>query len=80
MPEETIALWRDPIGPRAGSCGSAAYKREPVFATNIAEDLIGPITLSWQKFGFGACCSTPVFSSDGALLGTVACISSAPRT
>jgi len=27
------------VGPCVGSCGSAAYKREPVFATDIASDL-----------------------------------------
>src|SRR5436305_3001929 len=34
--------------------------------------LIGPTTELAAKFGLGACCSTPVFSSEGALLGTVA--------
>jgi PAS domain S-box-containing protein len=61
------------IGPRVGSCGSAAYKRERVFATDIASD---PHWTDYAelaaKFGLGACCSTPVFSSDGILLGTVA--------
>jgi GAF domain-containing protein len=61
------------IGPCVGSCGSAAYKREPVFATDIAID---PHWADYAelaaKFGLGACCSTPVFSSEGALLGTVA--------
>jgi len=61
------------IGPRVGSCGSAAYKREPVFATDIATD---PHWADYVElaatFGLGACCSTPVFSSDGTLLGTVA--------
>ena len=61
------------IGPRVGSCGSAAYERQPVFATNIATD---PHWASYVElaasFGIGACCSTPVFSSDGILLGTVA--------
>jgi len=61
------------IGPRVGSCGSAAYKREPVFATDIASD---PHWADYAElaatFGIGACCSTPVFSSDGILLGTVA--------
>src|SRR4029450_6377940 len=61
------------IGPCVGSCGSAAYKREPVFATDIATD---PHWADYSelaaKFGLGACCSTPVFSSEGALLGTVA--------
>jgi PAS domain S-box-containing protein len=61
------------IGPRVGSCGSAAYMREPVFATDIATD---PRWADYVElaatFGLGACCSTPVFSSDGTLLGTVA--------
>src|SRR6516162_6289435 len=61
------------IGPRVGSCGSAAYKREPVFATDIASD---PHWADYVEvaatFGLGSCCSTPVFSSEGILLGTVA--------
>src|SRR5215468_877526 len=61
------------IGPCVGSCGSAAYKREPVFATDIATD---PHWADYVElaatFGLGSCCSTPVFSSDGILLGTVA--------
>ena len=61
------------IGPRVGSCGSAAYKRERVFATNVASDphWADYVALA-ATFGIGACCSTPVFSSDGMLLGTVA--------
>ena len=61
------------IGPCVGSCGSAAYKLEPVFATDIASD---PHWADYVElaatFGLGSCCSTPVFSSDGILLGTVA--------
>src|SRR5262249_35553945 len=57
------------IGPCVGSCGSAAYAREPVFATDIATD---PHWVDYAElaatFGLGACCSTPVFSSEGALL------------
>src|SRR6476659_7725882 len=61
------------IGPRVGSCGSAAYKRERVFATDIAtEPHWADFVELAATFGLGACCSTPVFSSDGALLGTVA--------
>jgi PAS domain S-box-containing protein len=61
------------IGPSVGSCGTAAYQRRPVFVTDIATDPL------WTDFkdlaaphGLAACCSTPVFSSEGALLGTVA--------
>lgn len=61
------------IGPCVGSCGSAAYKREPVFATDIATDSHwADYAQLAATFGLGACCSTPVFSSEGALLGTVA--------
>src|SRR6201997_3230133 len=61
------------IGPCIGSCGSAAYKREPVFATDIASDphWVDYVELA-ATFGLGSCCSTPVFSSDRILLGTVA--------
>ena len=61
------------IGPRVGSCGSAAYTRERVFATDVTTDphWADFVALATQ-FGIGACCSTPVFSSDGMLLGTVA--------
>jgi PAS domain S-box-containing protein len=61
------------IGPRVGSCGSAAYTRQPVFATDVATDS------HWADYrglakehGIGACCSTPIFSSNDMLLGTVA--------
>jgi serine phosphatase RsbU (regulator of sigma subunit) len=61
------------VGPNIGSCGSAAYELQPVFATDISTD---PHWASFadlaKTFGIGACCSTPVFSSDGSLLGTVA--------
>jgi PAS domain S-box-containing protein len=61
------------IGPSAGSCGTAAYQRRPVFVTDIATD---PLWADWRDLaraaGLGACCSTPLFSSEGVVLGTVA--------
>jgi serine phosphatase RsbU (regulator of sigma subunit) len=61
------------IGPDIGSCGSAAYERQPVFATDISSDPHWANFADLAKtFGLGACCSTPVFSSEGSLLGTVA--------
>src|SRR4029077_5865899 len=54
------------IGPRVGSCGSAVYAREPIFATDVSTD---PHWADYQglakEHGIGACCSTPIFSSDG---------------
>ncbi len=61
------------IGPNVGSCGSAAFERRPIFATDIAHDF------RWSAFkelaaehGLGSCCSQPVFSGQNELLGTVA--------
>lgn len=63
-----------PIGPRNGACGSAAFRAERVVSPNIASDPL------WEperkelaaKHGFRACWSTPIISSGGAVLGTVA--------
>ena len=62
-----------PIGPTAGSCGTAAFQRRPVFVTDIANDpLWADYRALAQASGLGACCSTPLFSSEGVVLGTVA--------
>jgi signal transduction histidine kinase len=61
------------IGPTAGSCGSAAYLRKPVFVSDIEHDP------TWAEYralalphGLRACWSTPIFSSSGRVLGTFA--------
>jgi PAS domain S-box-containing protein len=67
------ATRRVPVGPRAGSCGTAAYRRERVIATCIAKD---PLWADWADLaaahGLRACWSTPVLDGAGALLGTFA--------
>lgn len=61
------------IGPRAGSCGTAAYRREPVFVTDIETD---PLWIGYrhlvQPHGLRACWSFPIRASDGHVLGTFA--------
>ena len=62
------------IGPAAGSCGTAAYRREPVIVTDIATD---PLWDAYRHLalphGLAACWSTPIFSADGGrVLGTFA--------
>lgn len=61
------------IGPNVGSCGTAAYERRPVFVCDIASD---PRWMDFKglaaRHGLGACCSTPLLSSQGKLLGTLA--------
>jgi PAS domain S-box-containing protein len=61
------------IGPRAGSCGTAAYRAEQVVVSDIARD---PLWTDYKDLalahGLRACWSTPIFSSEGKVLGTFA--------
>jgi signal transduction histidine kinase len=69
------------IGPQAGSCGTAAYRREPVFVTDIRTDpLWAPYREIAARFGLGACWSTPIFSHENKLLGTFAIYYRQPRS
>jgi PAS domain S-box-containing protein len=61
------------IGPKVGSCGTAAYLVKPVIVENIALD---PLWADFKelalKHGLAACWSTPIISSRGKALGTFA--------
>jgi PAS domain S-box-containing protein len=61
------------IGPRAGSCGTAAYRREPVIVEDIATDpLWAPYRDVALKHGLRACWSSPIFDEKHSVLGTFA--------
>jgi len=62
------------IGPMAGSCGTAAFLREPVVVCDIATD---PRWADWKwkalEHGLRACWSVPIFNRESdELLGTFA--------
>ena len=61
------------IGPRVGSCGTAAYRGEQVVVSDIARD---PLWTDYKDValahGLRACWSTPIISSEGKVLGTFA--------
>src|SRR5437868_5146347 len=68
------------IGPAVGSCGTAAYRAEQVIVSDIAADPL------WADFrdlalthSLRACWSTPIFSSEGKVIGTFAMYYSEPR-
>src|SRR5499427_5829221 len=67
------------IGPAAGSCGTAAYRKAPIMVADIAED---PLWAAYRELalahGLRACWSTPVLASDGRVLGTFALYARAP--
>jgi formate hydrogenlyase transcriptional activator len=59
------------IGPNVGSCGAAAYLREPVFISDILSHpnwaIFGDVVL---QSGLRAAWSAPITSHDGKVLGT----------
>ena len=61
------------IGPRAGSCGTAAYLGRPVYSTDIATDPVwGEYRDLALRHGYRSCWSTPIRNSHGAIIGTFA--------
>ncbi|MFC3323601.1 putative bifunctional diguanylate cyclase/phosphodiesterase [Mesorhizobium cantuariense] len=68
------------IGPKVGSCGTAAYRREPVIVADIMHD---PLWEDYREvaapFGYRSCWSTPILSHTGAVLGVFAIYSKTVR-
>jgi PAS domain S-box-containing protein len=69
------------IGPSVGSCGTAAYRAEPVIVSDIAAD---PLWADFRDLALAhdlrACWSTPILSSEGRVLGTFATYYREPRS
>ncbi len=61
------------IGPRAGSCGTAAFLQRPVIVADIASD---PLWKEYRDYalahGLRACWSTPIMATDGEVVATFA--------
>ena len=61
------------IGPQAGSCGTAAYRKEPVVVSDIETD---PLWTDYRHLALPerlrACWSTPILSAMRSVLGTFA--------
>jgi diguanylate cyclase (GGDEF)-like protein/PAS domain S-box-containing protein len=68
------------IGPKTGSCGTAAYRREPVVVTDILQD---PLWEDYRElaapYGYRSCWSTPILSHQGVVLGVFAMYSMSVR-
>nr|WP_083276689.1 PAS domain S-box protein [Sphingobium phenoxybenzoativorans] len=68
------------IGPSVGSCGTAVYRKEPVFVADIATD---PLWVDFRDLALAhdlrTCWSIPIISVDGATLGTFAMYYREPR-
>jgi PAS domain S-box-containing protein len=68
-------------GPKTGSCGTAAYRKESVIVTDI---LVDPLWDDYRdlatRYGLRASWSTPFFSRRGDVLGTFAMYFRIPRS
>jgi diguanylate cyclase (GGDEF)-like protein/PAS domain S-box-containing protein len=81
LPEAYVrAIDGMPIGPRAGSCGTAAYRREAVVVADVMTD---PLWADYRDLaaahGLRSCWSTPILSHQGAVLGAFALYSATVR-
>jgi PAS domain S-box-containing protein len=69
------------VGARAGSCGTAVYRKQQVIVSDIATD---PLWADCRQValphGLRACWSTPIASQDGKILGTFAIYYKEPRS
>src|ERR1700730_6186621 len=69
------------IGPKAGSCGTAMYRRETVVVTDILQDsLWEPYRAVAEPYGLRACWSTPILAHSGEALGSFAMYYREPRS
>jgi signal transduction histidine kinase len=76
----TDALQDKPIGPAAGSCGTAIYKREPVLVVDIATS---PLWVDYASYalahGLASCWSIPLLDGTREPLGSFAVYHRAPH-
>ena len=61
------------VGPQGASCGTAVYRREPVYVTDILSDsLWDDYRDLFSPYGIRSVWSRPLFTSEGKVLGTFA--------
>jgi PAS domain S-box-containing protein len=84
LPNEwTRQMEKLPIGPCAGSCGTATYRGSPVIVSDIATDPLWDVPehrASALKHRLHASWSNPILSSQGRVLGTFCMYYREPRS
>jgi formate hydrogenlyase transcriptional activator len=64
------------VGPKGASCGTAVYRKEPVYVTDILSDsLWDDYRHLMSPYGVRSVWSRPLFTREGKLLGTFAMLS-----
>jgi len=71
LPGFTANWERTPVGPTGACCGTAVYRREPVYVTDVLSD---PLWDGYRHlvlpYGIRAVWAQPLLSSEGKVLGT----------
>jgi formate hydrogenlyase transcriptional activator len=61
------------VGPKSASCGTAAYRKEPVYVTDILSDVLwDDYRHLFKPYGIRAVWSRPLLTSEGKVVGTFA--------
>jgi len=69
------------VGPKGGSCGTAVYRREPVYVTDILNDSLWDIYRDrMSPYGIRSVWSRPLFTREGKVLGTFSINYREPRS
>ena len=72
---------RTEVCPKGASCGTAVYRREPVYVADILTDsLWAEYRHLMLPYGIRSVWSRPLFTSEGKVLGTFAILYRDPRT
>lgn len=62
-----------PIGPQAGSCGTAMFRKMPVIVSDIQNDPLWEFYKQVaEQFGLRACWAVPILHSNGDVMGSFA--------
>jgi Transcriptional regulator containing GAF, AAA-type ATPase, and DNA binding domains len=81
LPRFSTEVGKMAVGPKCGSCGTAVYRKQPVYVEDILTD---PIWEDYRDrlmpYGIRAVWSRPLFTSEGKILGTFAILYREPRT
>jgi formate hydrogenlyase transcriptional activator len=73
LAEFAANVGRMSVGPNHASCGTAVYRREPVYVTDILHDsLWDEYRHLFKPYGIRAVWSRPLFTREGEVLGTFA--------
>jgi formate hydrogenlyase transcriptional activator len=81
LPGFSAHVGRMAVGPKGGSCGTAIYRREPVYVTDIFTDSAWDIYRDRVlPYGIRSVWSRPLFTSDGKVLGTFSINYREPRS